>query len=459
MAVKLAIHHQNIITFVLCCFYEAELGVLVSSIEINDIAILVGLIALDALAIILEREEFAFSVFEQGKVHSPLAELLVGKHAVFDEQLDVVPFLLVLFAFSLENIFQPVSNLLRDVCADFLYVGVALQITAADVQRNVRRVDHTVKQSQKIWHYVVHVLGHEHLVAVELYLVLVDGHALLDLREVQHAGKVERIIDVEVYPEHWILLHRIEGLVEIEVILVLELGRSLGPDRIYVVDDVVLFGFYLLAVLPLGFLAEYDRHRHKLAVLLQQGRDSALVGEFFRILVQEQGDGRAPFGLLALAHLERRGAVAAPFHRRCSLFPAQGIDGNLACHHKCRVESETEMAYDILVLVFLEEFACGGECYLVDIPVNLLGGHSYAVVGDCQYFIVLVEGDFDLQVPVFAGEFSRAGESLELLAGIDRIGDELAQEDFVVRIKKLLDYREYVLRSYTDFTVYIFHIF
>ena len=316
-----------------------------------------------------------------------------------------------------------------------------------------------MKQSQKIRHDVVHVLGHEHLVAVELYLVLVDGHALLDLREVQHAGKVERIIDIEVYPEHWILLHWIEGLVEIEVILVLELGRSLGPDRVYVVDDVVLFGFYLLAVLPLGFLAEYDRHRHKLAVLLQQGRDSALVGEFFRILVQEKGDGRAPFGLLALAHLERRGAVAAPFHRRCSLFPAQGIDGNLAGHHKCRVESESEMAYDILVLVFLEEFACGGECYLVDIPVNLLGGHSYAVVGDCQYFIVLVEGDFDLQVPVFAGEFSRAGESLELLAGIDRIGDELAQEDFVVRIKKLLDYREYVLRSYTDFTVYIFHIF
>ena len=43
------------------------------------------------------------------------------------------------------------------------------------------------------------------------------------------------------------------------------------------------------------------------------------------------------------------------------------------------------------------------------------------------------------------------GEGLHLLGGVHRVGDELAQEDFVVGIEELLDHREDVFGGHADF--------
>ncbi len=293
----------------------------------------------------------------------------------------------------------------------------------------------------------------EHLVAVELDLVLVDGHALLDLREVEHAGQREGVVHVEVDPEHRLLLHRIELLIELEVVLVLELGRGLGPDRVDVVDDVVLVGLDALAVLPLGLLAEDHRDGHELAVLAQQLGDAPLGGELLGVVVQVEGDLGAAVLFLAGAHGVLRGAVAGPGHGLGAFLPAEGVDGDLLAHHEGGVEAQAEVADDgaELVFVFLEELAGGGEGDLVDVAVDFLLGHADAAVDDLEGFLLLVELHADFQLAQLALEVAAGGEGLHLLGGVHRVRDELAEEDFVVGIEELLDHREDVLGGHADF--------
>ena len=80
-----------------------------------------------------------------------------------------------------------------------------------------------MKKCQEVGNYVVHVVRDEHLIAVKLYLVLVYRHSLLNLREVEHTGKCERIVYIKVNVEHRIFLHRVEGVVEIDVIFFFQL--------------------------------------------------------------------------------------------------------------------------------------------------------------------------------------------------------------------------------------------
>ena len=104
-----------------------------------------------------------------------------------------------------------------------------------------------------------------------------------------------------------------------------------------------------------------------------------------------------------------------------------------------------------LVLVFLEELSCGGERYLVDVFVDLLLGHAYAPVDDAQDLLLLVELHAHLEFSELALEVAAGGEGLHLLGGVHRVGDELAEEDFVVGIEELLDHREDVLGGHADF--------
>ena len=71
-------------------------------------------------------------------------------------------------------------------------------------------------------------------------------------------------------PEEWLFEGlRIELMVELYVVLILELARLLRPGRVSIVDLVVLLGIYVGTVLPLLLLAEDDGDREELAVLVQ----------------------------------------------------------------------------------------------------------------------------------------------------------------------------------------------
>ena len=92
-----------------------------------------------------------------------------------------------------------------------------------------------MQQGQELRHDAFHCVGHEDLVAVELNLVALDFDVVLFLREVEDAGKVEGLVDVEVNPEERLVGHREEVAVELLVVLVLEVSRLLCPQRLYII--------------------------------------------------------------------------------------------------------------------------------------------------------------------------------------------------------------------------------
>ena len=77
-----------------------------------------------------------------------------------------------------------------------------------------------MEKSQEVRNDVVHRVGNEHLVAVELDLVAGDLYIVLDLREVEDTGEVERVVHIKMNMEQRLFSHRVERPVELLVVFV-----------------------------------------------------------------------------------------------------------------------------------------------------------------------------------------------------------------------------------------------
>ena len=312
-----------------------------------------------------------------------------------------------------------------------------------------------MQQRQVLRHDALDLIRHIDLVRIELDLVLLDLEVVVNLREVEDARQVERIVDIEVDREQRLVAHRVEFAVELLVLLLGDVGGLAGPQRLDVVDDVVLVGVDVFAVLPLLDLAEGDGHGQEAAVLLQQGLDLRILGVFERILREVQHDGRAAVAcLVSLLHLELGRPGAAPMYGFRTLFIGFRENLDLVRHHECRVESQSEMSDNGLVLILLHELLGAREGDLVDVFVHLLGRHADAAVGHGERFLLLVGGDADRHVAQIALGLADRREGFQLLGGVHGVRNQLAQENFMVRVEEFLDDGENVLRRNSDFSVF-----
>ena len=260
-------------------------------------------------------------------------------------------------------------------------------------------------------------------------------------------------------PEQGVVLHRLDGVVELQVVLVLEVGGHARPQGLDVVDDLVLVGIDILAVFPLLLLAEDDGHGQETAILLQQALDASGLEEFLLVFVKRQNNVGAALGLVTVLHLKLRRAVTRPVHGLGAFLPAQGAYFHLLGHHEGRVETQTEVTDDGIggVLVFLEELLGSREGDLVDVLVDFLGCHADAAVAHGERSGLLIDGDGHAQPFGRAFEFTGSREGFELLGGIDGIAHELAQENLVITVQKLLDNGENVVSRYPNCSFW--HIF
>ena len=355
MLVKLAVHQQYVVALVLGSLYVAELGGLVRGVQIYHAVLLVGLLGRYQGLVLIQRIVLALHVLKQEELLGGLVELLVGQHTVLDEHLDVVPLLLELGAVVLEHLVQFLGHLLRDVTGNLLHLRVGLQIASAHVQRDVGRVDHTLHQHHELRHHALHLVCDIDLVAVQLYAVVVHVHVGLDLREVEDTGQVEGVVNVQMDPEHRILLARLQLVVELQIVLVGQFRRLARPQRLGVVHHVVLVSVNILTVLPLLHLTRNHRNREETAILLQQCVDARLLQEFLAIVVNIEDYVRAATLLVGLGQRIFGAAVAGPLHGLGALLIAQRTDHDFLRHHERRIESESEVADDGIgsVLIFL----------------------------------------------------------------------------------------------------------
>ena len=128
----------------------------------------------------------------------------------------------------------------------------------------------------------------------------------LYLREVKYTCQVERIVYIQMNPEQRVVLHRIKGVIELLVVLILQGARSLCPERLHIIDNVILICLHILAVLTLGLLAEGYRHCHKLAVLVQKLLNLALLQELLAIIINMEDDVLTTLSLVSIFDFESR---------------------------------------------------------------------------------------------------------------------------------------------------------
>ena len=258
VVVELSVHNQHVIAFGLGRFEERIFLYGIVHIEENDRTVLVGLVTFDDLLVLFGGEILALGRLPQHETLCLLGELFVGDNAVFDEDLQIVPFLFVVRTHRREELLQAIGHLAGDVVRNLLDIRIALQVAARYVQRNIRRVDHAVQQGEVFRYDPLDLVGHIHLIGVELDLVFLNFEVVPNLREVEDTRQVERIIDIQMNREERLFTYGIEFVVELLVLLGGDLGGFYGPQRGDVVDDVVLVGIDVFAVFPLLHLAESD---------------------------------------------------------------------------------------------------------------------------------------------------------------------------------------------------------
>ena len=186
----------------------------VVGIEIDEVALLISLVVLDEISVLFVSEHLVVSVLEEGEVLGTLIERLIGQHTIVDENLERIPFLLIVLTVILEDTIKAVCHLLGDIGGNLLHVSIALKVRTAHVERNIWRVYHAMKEGEEVWYDAFHLVGDEHLIAVELYLIALQVDMALHTREVKDTRQMEREIHIEVNPEERLVLHRVEGAVE-----------------------------------------------------------------------------------------------------------------------------------------------------------------------------------------------------------------------------------------------------
>ena len=262
-------------------------------------------------------------------------------------------------------------------------------------------------------------------------------HFLLQLREVQNAGEVEREVHIQVNVEQRVLeIHRVQVLVEFRVVFVLQVSWRLAPQRRGGIDDARDGGFNFLdvsifvfltrrVVVPFGLGSVDDLHRHELAVLGQNALDAGVLEKFCAVVGNVQHDVCTAFGLLCCFDGVLRRAVTAPLDRGGVFALAPGDDIDLFRDHEGRIESETKVADDsrfgFFALVLIKEFGGTRECDLVDVLIHFLLGHADAAVSNGQRLRGLVANHLDGSRSFNGGHFAQFGQRVAFLGRIDRV--------------------------------------
>ncbi len=143
-------------------------------------------------------------------------------------------------------------------------------------------------------------------------------------------------------------------------------------------------------------------------------------------------------------HAEVAFAAGFPAHAfGCRQAGATGLDGDFVRNDERRIEADAELADQRRILLLVagqlrEEFLGAGFRDGAEMLDRLVAAHADAVVGNRDGAHGLVEGDLDLQVGI-AFEQRAVVDRLEaqLVGGVGCIGDQLAQEDFLVRVQRV----------------------
>ena len=383
---------------------------------------------------------------------------VAGVDAILQAAAEVLEELLVGGAIVLQHLLQLAGDLLLHLAGDGVQLVVLLQRLTRDVEREVLAVHDAADEVVVVGQQVLALLHDQHVGAVQLQALLV----VLAVQVVRRAAgdEQQRIIgqrSLGVDGERSSRVGEVvEGLlVELVVLFLLYVGLAALPDRHHGVDGLdlgVLFVLGLIVVasiLGLGLLAglrNLHAHgvAHVVAVALDEVLQAVLAEELVEVLlvgVVLQGQDDVGAVALALGLLDGVALDAVGFPGP-GLVAAVGLRHHAhgLRHHERAVEAHAELADDVdvvallLGVLLLEGHGIGmGDG--AQVAVQILLRHADAVVGHGDGAGVLVEGDVDAEL-ILRQLDAGVGEAFEvqLVDGVRRVGDELAQEDLAIGV-------------------------
>ena len=336
-----------------------------------------------------------------------------------------------------------------------------LEHLAGDVQREVGRIDYAADEIEALAEQVGAALHYHDAAAVELQPRLeVGGHVVEQLPPGDEEQSLIAHLPLGVDADDGRRVGRVVELllVEGDAVLVGHLALRALPDGHHAVDglalgggDGLVFGAAVL-VLFAGLLEVALFHVHLdgpadvVGVFLDELHQLPLLQEIAVALALVVGldvhdDVRAHAVLFALVDGVAVRALALPAVGGAG---AVGLrdDGDPVGDHERAVEADAELADDVhvraLALVCAEAVLEGhgaALCYDAQILLKFLLRHADAVVGDGDGAPRLVRRDQDAEiVPRHAHLVVGEREVAQLVDGVGGVGDDLAQEDLLVRV-------------------------
>ena len=233
------------------------------------------------------------------------------------------------------------------------------------------------------------------------------------------------------HPQQGVALERVEVAVQLDVVIVCEVAGALAP-----------WGFPLVNRLPL----QLHLHGHEVAIGGDQGADAGGLDVLQLLLHQMEDHIGARFAAFGSLEAEIWRSIAAPAHGLAIGSGTEGDQFHLLGDHEAGIEAQAEVANDgvAFLFVFFEEVFGAGERHLVDIALDLIGGHADAVVGDRERVGFAVDPDADGGFGALAAVTAHGGHA-PLANGIDAIAHQFPQKDLMAAVNGLFDDRENVL--------------
>ena len=149
-------------------------------------------------------------------------------------------------------------------------------------------------------------------------------------------------------------------------------------------------------------------------------------------------------------------------YRFCTLFVGQSIDVYLISHHKCGIETKTEMTDDLvfvgLIFVLFQKLCSTGESDLCDVLFHLIRCHTETIIDKLHGLGLRIHNDLDLCLIIIRQLIlAHHVQLFQLGDGIASVGDQLTHENIVIGIQPFFNDRKNIIAVDRQIAMFLCH--
>ena len=304
---------------------------------------------------------------------------------------------------------------------------------ARDVQRQILAVHHALEEAQPVREQPLGLRLNQHLAAIQVYFGIHAPHAerlAVSLRHEQQRLNRQRRVRREMQPHQRRVVIVPDEFVKLVVFLVLDLVFAARPDRLERVEPVAV---------------QCNRKRHETRIPLDDPLDRVAFRELLRVVLEFQRDLRAARQVRRRRDLVAARAVAHPLPARLARRRRTAVNRHALGHHERRIKPDAKLpdqprVRPLILGQLLHERLRARVRDGAEILDQLRVRHPHARVGERDRARLVIRGEGNRRGRVrLLDRRARSLREPQLLARVRAVGNQLANEDFFVRVQRVND--------------------